>query len=171
MSNTMSPNNAQNDDQRFEQLVEQYQEEVLRICFLYLCDQTLAEDAVQEALTRAWQKRATLRSPDSFKPWLMRILVNTCNDILRRQSRQTLLADEDLLSQEDTPSDPLSVREAIECLKPEWRTVILLHYLEGCSVSEIAQMLQIPQGTVKSRLLYARKRLCALMKEDWEGDA
>ena len=128
-------------------------------------------DAVQEALTRAWQRRSSLRNPEKFKPWLMRILVNTCNDILRRQSRQTLLADEDLLSQEDTPSDPLSVREAIECLKPEWRTVILLHYLEGCSVSEIAQMLQIPQGTVKSRLLYARKRLCALMKEDWEGDA
>lgn len=128
-------------------------------------------DAVQEALTRAWQRRSSLRNPEKFKPWLMRILVNTCNDILRRQSRQTLLADEELLSQEDTPSDPLSVREAIECLKPEWRTVILLHYLEGCSVSEIAQMLQIPQGTVKSRLLYARKRLCALMKEDWEGDA
>ncbi|MBP3649880.1 MAG: RNA polymerase sigma factor [Clostridia bacterium] len=128
-------------------------------------------DAVQEALTRAWQRRSSLRNPEKFKPWLMRILVNTCNDILRRQSRQTLLADEELLSQEDTPSDPLSVREAIECLKPEWRTVILLHYLEGCSVSEIAQMLQIPQGTVKSRLMYARKRLCALMKEDWEGDA
>ena len=128
-------------------------------------------DAVQEALTRAWQRRSSLRNPEKFKPWLMRILVNTCNDILRRQSRQTLLADEELLSQEDTPSDPLSVREAIDCLKPEWRTVILLHYLEGCSVSEIAQMLQIPQGTVKSRLLYARKRLCALMKEDWEGDA
>ena len=128
-------------------------------------------DAVQEALTRAWQRRSSLRNPEKFKPWLMRILVNTCNDILRRQSRQTLLADEELLSQEDTPSDPLSVREAIECLKPEWRTVILLHYLEGCSISEIAQMLQIPQGTVKSRLLYARKRLCALMKEDWEGDA
>ena len=128
-------------------------------------------DAVQEALTRAWQRRSSLRNPEKFKPWLMRILVNTCNDILRRQSRQTLLADEELVSQEDTPSDPLSVRDAIECLKPEWRTVILLHYLEGCSVSEIAQMLQIPQGTVKSRLLYARKRLCALMKEDWEGDA
>lgn len=128
-------------------------------------------DAVQEALTRAWQKRDSLRSMDKFKPWLMRILVNTCNDILRRQSRQTLMADEELLSEEDTDSDPLSVREAIECLKPEWRTVILLHYLEGCSVSEIAQMLHIPQGTVKSRLMYARKRLCALMKEDWEGDA
>ena len=128
-------------------------------------------DAVQETLTRAWQRRSSLRSPDKFKPWLMKILVNTCRDILRRQSRQTLMADEDLIGEEAPPYDPLSVREAIECLKPEWRTVILLHYLEGCSVSEISQMLRIPQGTVKSRLMYARKRLCALMKEDWEGDA
>lgn len=128
-------------------------------------------DAVQEALTRAWQRRDSLRNPEKFKPWLMRILVNTCNDILRRQSLQTLIADEELIKEEAPPSDPLSVREAIECLKPEWRTVILLYYLEGCSVSEIAQMLRIPQGTVKSRLMYARKRLCTLMKEEWEGDA
>ena len=128
-------------------------------------------DAVQEALTRAWQRRDSLRNPEKFKPWLMRILVNTCNDILRQQKKQTLITDEELAREEAPASDPLSVREAIECLKPEWRTVILLYYLEGCSVGEIAQMLHIPQGTVKSRLLYARKRLCTLMKEDWEGDA
>ena len=128
-------------------------------------------DAVQEALTRAWQRRDSLRNPEKFKPWLMRILVNTCNDILRQQKKQTLMTDEELAREEAPASDPLSVREAIECLKPEWRTVILLYYLEGCSVGEIAQMLHIPQGTVKSRLLYARKRLCTLMKEDWEGDA
>ena len=155
-----------------------FQAQVLRLeRLMYHVSRSILErdadcaDAVQETLTRAWQRRSSLRSPDKFKPWLMKILVNTCRDILRRQSRQTLMADEDLIGEEAPPDDPLSVREAIECLKPEWRTVILLHYLEGCSVSEISQMLRIPQGTVKSRLMYARKRLCALMKEDWEGDA
>lgn len=128
-------------------------------------------DAVQEALTRAWQKRATLRSPDRFKPWLMRILVNTCNDMLRRRKHQPLPVQEEQLAQEADRGDPLSVREAIDCLKPEWRMVILLHYLEGCTVSEIAQMLSMPEGTVKSRLMYARKRLCTLLKEEWEGEA
>lgn len=128
-------------------------------------------DAVQEALTRAWQKRATLRSPDSFKPWLMRILVNTCNDMLRRRKHQPLPVQEEQLAQEAGAGDPLSVREAIDCLKPEWRMVILLYYLEGCTVSEIARMLSIPEGTVKSRLMYARKRLCTLLKEEWEGEA
>ena len=128
-------------------------------------------DAVQEALTRAWQKRATLRSPDSFKPWLMRILVNTCNDMLRRRKHQPLPVQEEQLAQEAGAGDPLSVWEAIDCLKPEWRMVILLYYLEGCTVSEIARMLSIPEGTVKSRLMYARKRLCTLLKEEWEGEA
>lgn len=128
-------------------------------------------DAVQEALTRAWQKRATLRSPDSFKPWLMRILVNTCNDMLRRRKHQPLPVQEEQLVQEAEAGDPLSVREAIDCLKPEWRMVILLYYLEGCTVSEIARMLSIPEGTVKSRLMYARKQLCTLLKEEWEGEA
>lgn len=128
-------------------------------------------DAVQEALTRAWQKRNSLHSPEKFKPWLIRILINTCNDILRQQQKHPLLAKEEAIREEAEPEDPLSVREAVECLKPEWRIVILLHYMEGCSVHEIAQMLHLPEGTVKSRLMYARKRLCMLMKEDWEGEA
>lgn len=127
-------------------------------------------DAVQEALTRAWQKRYSLRNPEKFKPWLIRILINTCNDILRQRRKQPLIVSGEEIPVELESGDPSSVHEAIECLKPEWRMVILLYYMEGYSVREMAQLLHLPEGTVKSRLMYARRRLCTLMKEEWEEE-
>ena len=125
-------------------------------------------DAVQEALTRALQKRRTLRSMDTFKPWLMRILVNQCNDMLRRQTKRSYQPLEEETVAVDPPQGPMALDEAIAALKPEWRVVIVLHYLEGYSVSDMVQTLGVPSGTIKSRLKYARDRLGVLLRDEWE---
>lgn len=158
------------DAMTFQTQAMQLERLMYHVSFSILRQDADCADAVQEALTRAWQKRNGLRSIEKFKPWLMRILVNTCNDMLRRRKRQPLLEME-AASEEAVPEEPVPIREAVDCLKPEWRLVILLHYLEGCTVSEISQMLSIPEGTVKTRLMHARKRLCQLLKEEWEGEA
>ncbi|MBR6571001.1 MAG: RNA polymerase sigma factor [Clostridia bacterium] len=123
-------------------------------------------DAVQEALTRAWQRRHTLRSMDRFKPWLMRILVNQCKDMLRRQKRRSFFPLEEAAADVAAADSPMELTEALSQLKPEWRMVIVLHYLEGCSVEEIAMMTGAPSGTVKSRLKSARHRLGVLLQEE-----
>ena len=123
-------------------------------------------DAVQEALTRAWQRRHTLRSMDRFKPWLMRILVNQCKDMLRRQKRLSFFPLEEAAADVAAADSPMELTEALSQLKPEWRMVIVLHYLEGCSVEEIAMMTGAPSGTVKSRLKSARHRLGVLLQEE-----
>jgi len=123
-------------------------------------------DAVQEALTRAWQRRHTLRSMEQFKPWLMRILVNHCKDMLRRQKRRSFFPLEEAAEDVAAAETPMDVMEAIGLLKPEWRVVIILHYLEGCSVEEISMMTGAPSGTVKSRLKSARHKLGVLLHED-----
>ena len=123
-------------------------------------------DAVQEALTRAWQRRHTLRSMDRFKPWLMRILVNQCKDMLRRQKRRSFFPMEEAAADVAAADSPMELTEALSQLKPEWRMVIVLHYLEGCSVEEIAMMTGAPSGTVKSRLKSARHRLGVLLQEE-----
>ena len=103
-------------------------------------------DAVQEALTRAWQKHNTLRNPSRFRPWLMKILVNTCRDMLRqRQKIRFVPLEEDILPTEP-PAEPLPLKECIDLLRPEWRITVLLYYLEGFSVAEIADTLGVPQG-------------------------
>lgn len=128
-------------------------------------------DAVQEALARAWQKRGSLRDMDRFRPWLMRILVNQCNDILRKRQRRSFFPlQEDTVVIQQTES-PVALREVIDQLKPEWRTVITLHYLEGLSVREMADMLGLPTGTVKSRMKFGRERLSVLLREEWEEAA
>lgn len=149
-----------------------FQREVLRLeKLMYHVSWTMlgssedCADAVQEALMRAWQKRHTLRSPESFKPWLMRILINECKNILRRRKRSSLYPLEEAADIPAAAGDS-GVMDVLRTLKPAWRTVIVLHYLEGCSVEEIAQMTGAPAGTVKSRLKYARDKLGVLLHED-----
>ena len=127
-------------------------------------------DAVQEALTRAWQKKYTLRSMDRFKPWLMRILVNQCNDMLRRQKRRSFFPLDEAAESVAAPEEPLELMDAIGQLKKEWRVVIVLHYMEGCSVQEISAMTGTPTGTVKARLSAARRRLGTLLSDEWEEE-
>ena len=127
-------------------------------------------DAVQEALARAWPKRRSLRDAAQFRPWLMRILVNQCNDMLRRRKRRSLLPLPDTLPEEPPSFDPMPVREAVARLKPALRLVVTLHYLEGWSVEETAAMTGVPVNTVKSRLRAARKQLAILLREEWEEE-
>ena len=103
---------------------------------------------------------------DRFKPWLMRILVNQCKDMLRRQKRLSFFPLEEAAADVAAADSPMELTEALSQLKPEWRMVIVLHYLEGCSVEEIAMMTGAPSGTVKSRLKSARHRLGVLLQEE-----
>lgn len=127
-------------------------------------------DAVQEALTRAWQKKHTLRSMDKFKPWLMRILVNQCNDMLRRRQKSSFFSLNEAAEAVAAPEEAMDLMEAIGQLRPEWRVVIVLHYLEGCTVQEISAFTGAPAGTVKSRLKSARQKLGVLLKNEWEEE-
>lgn len=122
------------------------------ISYAMLRNESDCEDAVQEALLRAWQKRGTLRDMAAFRSWLCRIVANTCTELLRRKQRTTLT---------DIPEEMPALAE----LTPQMRACMTLHYLDGWRVPEIAQMLDIPEGTVKTRLMHARKRMETLLRE------
>jgi RNA polymerase sigma-70 factor, ECF subfamily len=123
-----------------------------------------AEDATQEALLRAWKSAGSLRDPGQARVWLDRIVVNVCRDRLRRirTVRFVALPDDAGL----TPVDPFqavlqrdeAVR-AIGYLDPDQRIVVVLHYWAGLTLTEIADRLQWPVGTVKSRLHSALERM------------
>ena len=122
-------------------------------------------DAVQEALMLAWQHRDGLREGASFKPWLTRILVNACNTMLRKRARARLvLLDEVVVPTGD--ADNLPLRAARDRLPQDLRVATVLHYLEGFSVREIAEMLDAPENTVKMRLMRARRRLHGMLSEE-----
>ena len=114
-------------------------------------------DAVQEALTRAWQKRDTLKSLRAFRPWLTRILYNVCVDILRARRHIAKEALDESMFAADPPVEvDDSMQEALSRLSPDQRTAVVLHYLQGYKLREIAEMMDTSLNTIKSRLLYAR---------------
>lgn len=125
-------------------------------------------DAVQEALARAWQKHGSLHDPEKFKAWLMRILVNQCKDMLRRQIKRNHIPLEEDSATVPPPEPPTPLDEAIDKLKPEWRLVVTLHYQDGYSIEDIARLLRLPSGTVKTRMKSARKQLGVLLHDDWK---
>lgn len=114
------------------------------------------EDAVQEAVLRAWEKRDSLRQPEYFRTWLTRILINECNRLAR--SRRTDVPLEDCAGLAAPEGDGVDARlqECILGLPLKLRTAVVLYYIEGYSVEETARMTRVPSGTVKSRLSRAR---------------
>ncbi len=142
---------------------------LFRISWSILGNSEDCADAVQEALMQAWNRRDTLRNMRSFKPWLARIVANTCKNMVRRQSREKLVPWDDAAVGDRPAPEPLPMREMMDGLSPDHRAVLTLHYLEGYSIGETAKMLDIPVGTAKTRLMHARKRLQILLLDEQEG--
>jgi RNA polymerase sigma-70 factor, ECF subfamily len=142
---------------------------LFRISWSLLGNSEDCADAVQEALMCAWNERDMLRSMNSFKPWLTRIVANTCSNMLRKRSREKLVSLEDTDMADQPAPEPPSMQEAIGALSPDHRATVMLHYLEGYSVRDTARLLGIPVGTAKTRLMYARQRLQTILRDEWEG--
>ena len=159
------------DAQTFQREALKHERLLYHISYAMLRSDADCADAVQEALLRAWQHRAELRRMSLFRAWLCRILVNTCNDMLKKRGKLRLVPLEEAEPVGTWEQDTLALREAIEKLPPEQHACIVMQYLEGISVAEIAETLGIPEGTVKTRLMYGRRHLSELLGEEWEVEA
>jgi RNA polymerase sigma factor (sigma-70 family) len=125
-----------------------------RLATFILHDRQAAEDAVQEAALLAWDRRRTLRDSQAIDGWFTRILVNVCRDELRRRARRPrLIALDPGAGVTAGPSaDQPDLAPSIRRLTPDEQGLLALRFGRGLTVPEIAEQLQIPEGTVKSRL-------------------
>lgn len=149
--------------ERFTQVLLDMTDTLYRVSATQLRQQADREDAVQECLRRAWEKRHRLREERYVQTWVIRILLNECHRIQRRMAR-TLPAEE--VSAVAHDGGQTGLKEALMQLDEKYRTPILLHYIEGYSVAETADMLHMPQGTVKTRLSRGRTALKAILNEE-----
>ena len=134
-----------------------------RVSHTMLRQEADCEDAVQEALLRAWAKLDTLRNEAFFETWLIRILINQCKQHYRKQLPvQVELTDTIPAMEEGT----LPLLEALLSLPEKPRIALELHCIEGYSVKECARMLSVPEGTVKWRLSRGRALLKAALGEE-----
>lgn len=168
MSRIKGPDRAQDPNHELERLVLQYQQSLLRTCFLYLRDRTLAEDAVQETFLKAYRSLASFRGECSEKTWLMKIAMNTCCDLRRAHRLRSIDPRRipELLPQAAEPFAPAEeelVTQVIQ-LPRKLREVILLYYYQDMTVTEIAVSLGISQSSVSGRLKRAREKLRTLLE-------
>lgn len=159
------------DHEAFEVLATSAGDRLYAVARLILRSTDLAEDAVQEALVRAWQQLPSLRDPDRFDAWLYRLVVNACADQgrqLRRWSSQVrpLPPHASVGDQTGSVADREQLERGFDRLKPEQRAVVVMHFYSGFSAAEIARTLGIPEGTARSRLHYATEAMRAALQAD-----
>jgi RNA polymerase sigma-70 factor (ECF subfamily) len=154
----------------YEQLARGFSRQLFLVASRILRDRDAAEDAVQQALVAIWQGLPGLRDADRFEAWAYRLVVRAASDATRRERRNrvTLV---DISSELPTDRDELGtvglhdqLDRAFAKLAHDHRTVVVLHHLAGLSLAEIAQVLQIPYGTVGSRLHHAMKAMRAAVE-------
>ena len=145
----------------FTKLVLESEETLYRISMSMLKNEKDCEGAVQTAIPTAYEKLSTLRNENFFRTWLVRILINVCNKELGRRSKIIYIADNEYTAELSIPSHDKNVelKMALENLPQKFRQVIVLFYIEGFTVTDIKNILNIPEGTVKSRLSKGRRLL------------
>ena len=172
------------DTDAYEALVTEYQKNVYNLALRMTGNPEDAADMSQEAFIKAYSSLALFRGDSKFSVWLYRIVSNVCLDHLRRQSRRQTLSlsvedDEGDEAQIDIPDLSQSpeellerqltreaVRRGLDSLPPAQRQILLLREIQGLSYEEISAALNIDEGTVKSRIFRARKKLCAFLVSD-----
>lgn len=125
-------------------------------------------DAIQETILKAYKGIDKLNNPQYFKTWLIRILINECNSLLKKRGKLVFfneLRDEGYMDRYENSE----VISAINSLEEEFRVVTMLFYYEDMSIGQISAIVNIPEGTVKSRLSRARVKLYNLLKGEGEG--
>jgi RNA polymerase sigma-70 factor, ECF subfamily len=153
------------DREAFAVLVHQVSDSLYAVAYRILRDTGLAEDALQNALVLAWRRLPKLREPDRFEAWIHRILVHACYDESRRTRarRGTVVAlPLDLggvIDETSQVADRDELERAFRWLTIEQRAVFVLHHYLGLPLVEVAELLGIPAGTVRSRLHYATRTL------------
>ena len=168
------------DANAFEELVLRYEKTVYNLALRMVGDRDDAFDMTQEAFIKAYGSLSSFRGDSKFSVWIYRITTNVCLDFLRSKSRKQqvslTVSDDDEDAQLDIPdpkADPeqqlikkismQSVEEGLKTLPDKQRQIIVMRELGGMSYAEIGKALSIEEGTVKSRIFRARKRLCIFL--------
>lgn len=146
------------DKQSFVELMELNKQNMYKVAWSYLHNDEDVADAIQETILNCYEKIGRLKNESYFTTWLTRILINNCKDILKKKKRETL---SEVLPEQGEACKELENYEFQEVLKSideKYRLVLLLYYGEGFKIREIAQILEMDENTVKTRLARGRKQ-------------
>lgn len=170
VESTRSGNNGGSSMPNYEELYEKYATDVLRVSYFYLGDRQRAEDVCQDVFVRLMTNAPDLQEGRE-KAWLLKVALNRCRDLWRGAwIKRVVLGSPtfDLIpapDERERRDDEAAMMTAIHQLPPTFRESILLYYYQGLGISEIAEMLDLPEGTISSRLSRGRKKLEQILAE------
>ena len=155
----------------FVELIQENKTSLYRLSKSILKNEADVQDVISETIVKAYTNIHRLKRMDSFKPWVMRILVNECYSLIKKHKRVELIDDftDYEGSYEDKNEDNLMFY--VDQLEEEFKSVIILFYYDDLSIKNISMVLNISDGTVKSRLSRAKMKLKAMMENNLRGDS
>ena len=156
------------DNEAFLVLINENKLNIYRVARGILSNEHDIEDAIQNTVIKAYEKINTLKKNEFFRTWLVRILINECNEIIRRNKRVVSINESNHEERYNDCYENIDLTKAINSLSEELRVTTVLFYFEDMSIKDIASILNIPNGTVRSRLSRARKILREVIGEDAE---
>jgi len=160
-------------DEAFEQLLAFMREKLYRTAYSYVRNEQDALDIYQESIYKAYTTMKTLKNPNSFPGWIMKIVVYKSIDFIRKDARKFTSGDEAFFAEiagnqsMENIAYSLDVKEAIDTLDAKYKTIMSLRFYHDFTVKEIAKMLGCPEGTVKSYINRAKKELKPVLREGY----
>ncbi len=154
-------------EQKMEELINTYGNLLWRTGIMMLGEPQDVQDMIQEVLLKYLQKKPVFRDAEHEKAWLLRVMMNLCKDMLRFRSRHTYFPIDELETEISGAADAENreILEEIAMLPHKWKAVLLLHYIEGYSLKEIASILSVSENAVKKRMQRAKEALKKKMEE------
>jgi RNA polymerase sigma-70 factor (ECF subfamily) len=160
------------DPEAFSELVRRHQHVIYNVAYRFMRDGNLAEDMAQEAFLKAYRLLKGFRGDCSFSTWMYRVTCSVCLTELNRRKRRgevELQPSHDALQAVEPPQNvdmPERIRRCVGKLPDRYAQVITLYYLKGISYEEIAQVMEVPMGTLKTWMFRARKQLRRVVEEE-----
>lgn len=162
-----------NKKETFSLIYKENAQSIVRLCYLYLKDETLAQDAAQDTFVKAYRKLSSFKENSNINTWLTSIAINTCKSLMRQKSyKSTISLNEAIKVPANTPDKEteLSISQAIKNLPENLRAVTILKYYRGLKTQEIAKILKVPATTINYRLSKSKELLKEKLKEDYDYD-
>ena len=152
--------------EEFVKLIDENKLSMYKLAKSILKNDSQAEDALSESILKAYKNKDKIKDVNNFKPWIMKILANECYNLIRKNKRFELIDNLESLNLIHMDKSSNNLKEIVEKLNKEYSSVIVLYYYEDMSIKQISDILNIPEGTVKSRLSRAKSKLRVLLNNE-----
>lgn len=153
------------DARTFINLIESNKQTMYKVARSYLSNNEDIADAIQDTIESCWKNFDSLENPAYFRTWMTRILINKCIDMIRKNKREHPVSDFTEYGTDHSELNNYEFNELMNSLDEKYRTILLLYYSEGFKISEIAQLLDMEENTVKTRLSRGRRKFRELWSD------